>query len=44
LLFQWSLEDWTPAHCVPPQMPDALGGYVFRQVNGFAGMDKMWNH
>jgi len=28
----------------PPQMPDALGGYAFRQVNSFAGMDKMWNH
>ncbi len=24
-----------------PQMPDALGGYAFRQVNSFAGMDKM---
>jgi len=25
-------------------MPDALGGYAFRQVNSFAGMDKMWNY
>ena len=24
-----------------PQMPDALGGYAFRQVSSFAGMDKM---
>jgi len=22
----------------PPQMPDVLGGYAFRQVNSFAGM------
>jgi len=28
----------------PPQMPDALGGCAFRQVNSFAGMDEMWNH
>jgi hypothetical protein len=26
----------------PPQMPDALGGYAFRQVNSFAGMDKLY--
>ncbi len=31
------------AHAAP-QMPDALGGYAFRQVNSFAGMDEMWNH
>jgi hypothetical protein len=28
----------------PSQLPDALGGYAFRQVNSLAGMDKMWNH
>jgi hypothetical protein len=35
-------EEWILAPCPPDAR--CAGGCAFRQVNGFAGMDEMWDH
>jgi len=41
-----SNEVWKIGHLPNAAPPDAqcAGGYAFRQVSSFAGMDEMWNH